>query len=374
MRSRDAQPPARRVPEQPDTDGAGLRADREVAGGDARAGERGIEAHRRVGLSTPRQFGPTIRRPAPRTISSTRSSSSRPSSPRSAKPAVRINSAFTPLPPLGGDIGHVVRRDRDDHKLRWLVELGQTARHADGADDAPCPVDGRRHPLEPAVEDVPQDRAAEVAGALEAPTTASEAGARIGRSEATTPRWSRASMRSSTASSGLMSSDTVSSPYALLRRTPKPARSKTLNIPWSPCITSASKRWIARSAAIAASCSSSASRRRVLGTRPQPRMPPRRRRAAQDVIAGSRHDAIALPADQGHPVVAVGVRVVRRGHVDAPVAMEAQVAALGREPAVERLEVVEIFGPRRPQAQGRAIPQEHVANERRRRHAHSSQW
>ena len=38
------------------------------------------------------------------------------------------------------------------------------------------------------------------------------------------------------------------------------------------------------------------------------------------------------------------------------------------------LSTFEILGSRRPQAQGRAVPQEHVANERLRRHAHSSQW
>jgi len=91
-------------------------------------------------------------------------------------------------------------------------------------------------------------------------------------------------------------------------------------------------------------------------------------------IAGSRHDAIAVPADHGHPVDAVGVRVVRRRSVGAPEAVEAQVAALGQEPLVERLEVIEILGTRRPQAQGRAVAQEHVANERLRHHAHSSQW
>jgi hypothetical protein len=50
-----------------------------------------------------------------------------------------------------------------------------------------------------------------------------------------------------------------------------------------------------------------------------------------DVVAGSRHDAIALAADQGNPVDAVGVRVVRRCHVGAPETVEAQVSALGRK-------------------------------------------
>jgi len=99
----------------------------------------------------------------------------------------------------------------------------------------------------PPARTVPRTAPPRLPGALDAPTTASEAGARIGRSEATTPRWSRASMRFSTASSRRMSSATVSSPYAPLRRTSKRARSKTVSIPGFPCITSASKRSIALS-------------------------------------------------------------------------------------------------------------------------------
>jgi hypothetical protein len=79
-------------------------------------------------------------------------------------------------------------------------------------------------------------------GPVEAPTTATDAGASTGRSDATAPRWSRSAMRASTASLGWMSSDTVTSPKALSRRTSKPARLNTPSMARLSLITSASKR------------------------------------------------------------------------------------------------------------------------------------
>ena len=64
----------------------------------------------------------------------------------------------------------------------------------------------------------------------------------MGRSEATAPRWSRSAMRARTASLGRMSSETVTSPNALSRRTSKPARLNTPSIARLSAITSASKR------------------------------------------------------------------------------------------------------------------------------------
>ena len=49
-------------------------------------------------------------------------------------------------------------------------------------------------------------------GVAAAPTTATDDGARTGRSDATAATWSRSSIRSSTAAVGVMSSDTVTSP------------------------------------------------------------------------------------------------------------------------------------------------------------------
>ena len=93
-------------------------------------------------------------------------------------------------------------------------------------------------------------------GVAAAPTMATDEGARIGRNEAIAARWSRSSIRSSSACVGVMSSDTVSSPNEPRRRTANPACSNTPSIGRLLATTSASKRWIPRPAAIAASCSS----------------------------------------------------------------------------------------------------------------------
>jgi hypothetical protein len=68
---------------------------------------------------------------------------------------------------------------------------------------------------------------------------------------------------------------------------------------------------------------------------------------------------------QGHAGVAVGVGVVARDDVGAPEAVEAQVAALGRERVEERLDVGLVLGPRRAQPQGGAIAQDDVADDGR---------
>ena len=93
-------------------------------------------------------------------------------------------------------------------------------------------------------------------GVAAAPTTAIDDGARIGRIEAIAAKRSRSSIRSRTASVGVMSSETVSSPNEPRRRTAKPAPSNTPSIARLSNMTSASNRVIPRSAAIAASCSS----------------------------------------------------------------------------------------------------------------------
>ena len=60
-------------------------------------------------------------------------------------------------------VGHFVGRDRDDHELRRLLQLGQAARRAHRAHDAAGPIDGRGQSSQPAGEDSPQDRAAQAA-------------------------------------------------------------------------------------------------------------------------------------------------------------------------------------------------------------------
>jgi len=66
---------------------------------------------------------------------------------------------------------------------------------------------------------------------------------------------------------------------------------------------------------------------------------------------------------QRHPGVAVGMGVVARHDVGAAQAVEAQVAALGREGVEERLDVGLVLGPRRAQPQRGAIAQDDVAND-----------
>jgi hypothetical protein len=68
---------------------------------------------------------------------------------------------------------------------------------------------------------------------------------------------------------------------------------------------------------------------------------------------------------QRHASVAVRVGVVARRDVGAPEAVEAQVAALGRERVEERLDVGLVLGPRRAQPQGGAIAQDDVADDGR---------
>jgi hypothetical protein len=68
---------------------------------------------------------------------------------------------------------------------------------------------------------------------------------------------------------------------------------------------------------------------------------------------------------QRHTGVAVGVGVVARRDVGAPEAVEAQVAALGRQRVEEGLDVGLVLWPGRAQPQRGAIAQDDVADDGR---------
>ena len=76
-----------------------------------------------------------------------------------------------------------------------------------------------------------------------------------------------------------------------------------------------------------------------------------RARLVEAVVARDGDDALAEVGEQRHPGVAVGVGVVARDDVGAPGAVEAQVAALGREAVEERLDRGLVLRPRRAQPQ-----------------------
>ena len=87
-------------------------------------------------------------------------------------------------------------------------------------------------------------------------------------------------------------------------------------------------------------------------------------RLAQPVIAGDRHHASVVPADQRQAINAGGLRVRARDGVGAAEAVEAKIAALRREVVVERLDVVEVDRRRGLQPQRRPIAKQNVPDQR----------
>src|SRR5271165_7542618 len=156
-----------------------------------------------------------------------------------------------------------------------------------------------------------------------APATGTDAGARIDRTDAIAAKWSRSSIRSSTASVGAISSETVSSPNEVRRRTAKPALSNTPSIGRFSDMTSASNRWIPRSAAIAASCSSI-------------RVPaPRRRQSSATANATSAARGSRSPSNPATATTAPSCRAISATR-SAPLASTALVSALTGAPYTSR--------------------------------------
>ena len=92
-------------------------------------------------FSTPKELGPTSRKPPLRTISSSRSSRARAASPSSG-PAGRTSSALAPARGrLRGELEHLIARGRDDHELRSDLELGEATSRPHRAHHTPRTVD-----------------------------------------------------------------------------------------------------------------------------------------------------------------------------------------------------------------------------------------
>ena len=206
-------------------------------------------------FSTPSVLGPTMRKPADRTISSScrcrlvsspSSSASLESTSRALAP-MRAASAATSSTSSSGT-ATTTSSGGSARSLRLRAARTECT-------TPPFRFTGTAAPWKPPAIRLANRSPPRLPGSLEAPTTAIEAGARIERSDATTPTWSRFPILSCTASVGWMSKETSSSSKSNLLRTPNPARPKTASIAWLLSMTSASKRAIPCSAPISASCS-----------------------------------------------------------------------------------------------------------------------
>ena len=114
-------------------------------------------------LSAPSDPGPTIRNPAPRTISSSRASCSADPALSSSGPGGSTSSAFASL--AAASAAYPSRsspRRGDDHQLRSDRQLVETARSAHRADHPAISMNRGRHTLISASDDVPEHRLAEI--------------------------------------------------------------------------------------------------------------------------------------------------------------------------------------------------------------------
>ena len=200
----------------------------------------------------------------------------------------------------------------------------------------------------------------------EAPTTATDAGASSGRSETTAATCVRSAERSSKRAVGRRSSERWTSPNSVWRRVSKPAPAKT---PQHRAVAGHHLGVEARDAALGRDLGELLEQSRgqaaavhLVGHREGDLG---RAGLVEAVVARDGDHAPVEVGQQRHPRVAVGVGVVARHDVGAPEAVEAQIAALGREGIEERLDVGLVLGPRRAQPQRGAIAQDDVANDAR---------
>ena len=207
-------------------------------------------------LISPSELGPTSRSPASRTMSSSLGSSQDDASMSCAGPAGTTSNAFAPVAAAAAAKSRTAASSTARMTRSGATSSSPRLRK-DRPADATAPP-GSTHsttPQKPPLRMFSTNARPTFPGVSAAPMTATDEGARIGRSEASAAKWSRSSIRWTTASTGVMSTDTLSSSRPA-RLTAKPAFRNTLSITRFTDSTAASKRRTPRSAPIAASCSS----------------------------------------------------------------------------------------------------------------------
>ena len=126
--------------------------------------ERDANVALRLGPATeiPRQFGPIRRAPWARTSASSRSWRSMPSLPISAKPAeMTTSAAHAARERLLGGLDHARRGHADDGEVDGVGDLVDRAVAANAGDRLAVAVDGVGGALEVALDDVPEELAAD---------------------------------------------------------------------------------------------------------------------------------------------------------------------------------------------------------------------
>ena len=258
---RDAQAARRRVAEQRQAERARLRRQGQGARGHADAADERVQAQRPASvLTTPSALGPTSRSPWARTASRTAVLAlatlglvavreARRDHEQRAHPAARR---------LAHDAQHLGGGHRHHRELRRLGEVAQRARGARRGHDAAVGMHRDGDAGEAAAHDVAEDGAADAVLAVRGADDR-DRGGREQRSQRGHRGDVRAVGLALLEARGRRAGRATrwTSPYSVWRRVSKPAPAKTPSIARLPAITSASKRVIARAAAISASCSSS---------------------------------------------------------------------------------------------------------------------
>ena len=340
---RHPEAPGGRVAEQREAERSRLRGQREAARGACRPprAARGARPRDRCSRGRPSSGRPAARRGA-RAAASSASSRSRPSGSSLSREAGRDDEDAA-----GAGVGRLDHgvEDLGGAGTETITSSGGSGRSAIAGtarveETTPPPrLTAAATPAKPPAMIVRRSSPPTLPSRADAPTTATEAGASSGRSEATVARWWRSAIRSSARSLGRMSSSRWASPHEVSRRTPNPALEKTWSIARVSAITSASKR---RDAAVGGGRGEllehpgrQAAALHVVGDGEGDL---RDARLVQAVVARDGDDAAAEVGDERDAQVAVGLGVVARDDVGAPGAVEAHVAALRREGVEERLD------------------------------------
>ena len=318
----------------------------------------------------PRQFGPIRRPPWERTSASSRSCAlgalarrSRRSRPRSRRARARRLRA-RPRPRRAR-----ARRHADDGQVDGLRDLRDGARTPRRRRRRPVAVDGVGGAANSAARMLRKSSPPIEPRRGDAPSTATLAGAKNGRSDATTATWSRSSTRAR---------------YALGRRDREPdldrpalepacqLEARGLEDPEHRAVLGQHLGHEALDAAAAAApraAPAAACRSRGPAARLRPRRRPRPARVAQAHVAADRDDPLAVPSSSASvptsaPRPPVGLE--ERLHELRPRPGTRGSAGRGsrREPAEEREQRVRVLAPRRSQPQRPAVAEDDVDGSR----------